>query len=496
MADEIISGKVRRTTPDGRPYVLTKRANGKIEATFETNPEELSAMESAAQSSGMTIPGIGERQQGLEQAGFVDPSEFSAPPAPQVEAPTAAASSPVPEMQSESMQTVKTTSVPESAKQAINQTTNAQVKGLEAEAKAEQQKASDIQAEQKLKLSAMESLAEAEAVRENAAQASLDKMRADYTRSIEDLRNSSIDSGRFLANQDTAGKIAAAVAIGLGAVGAAMSGGRDNEALKIVNAAIDRDIQAQQADFDSKKAVAGAKQNLFGMYMQQLGDARAAGIAAKTALLEKYNQKLEIAAGNSRSSSIAANFQKASAAVQSEKAMKLAELDKRMVEVSTRTKAAEALSPSEVNKAIGEVRNQVAQNKPLQAHLVARKTLGQINSFREGGLTGLATIQLIATSLQQGSFGTEMQSIADRVGLQTMTKDALARFAGSAKGTEFLNQATQALQRQIVSEEQELGPILQSFGKQAQSVGLGLEDLVGASVGKPGTKKTEHKRLK
>lgn len=60
-----------------------------------------------------------------------------------------------------------------------------------------------------------------------------------------------VSGEHFWANKDTGSKISAAIGMILGGIGAGMTGG-PNQGLQVINAAIDRDMQAQKTNLDNK----------------------------------------------------------------------------------------------------------------------------------------------------------------------------------------------------------------------------------------------------
>lgn len=96
---------------------------------------------------------------------------------------------------------------------------------------------------------------------------------------MQDLSNAKIDSQSFWNSKSTGEKILGALAIGLGGVSAAYLG-TENGALKIIQTAIDRDIDAQKANLDTQKQVVGNKiqiqQNMMSQLRAKYGDDLAA----------------------------------------------------------------------------------------------------------------------------------------------------------------------------------------------------------------------------
>ena len=108
--------------------------------------------------------------------------------------------------------------------------------------------------------------------------------------------NTTVDPGRFWASRSTGGKISGIIGLALGALGAGPDG--VNRAAMMMNQAIDRDIDAQKAEFSARlakgKAGIDAASTMYGMSRQLFADetaARAATRASAYAMVENEAQK-------------------------------------------------------------------------------------------------------------------------------------------------------------------------------------------------------------
>ena len=104
-----------------------------------------------------------------------------------------------------------------------------------------------------------------------------------YQRSVDALGAMREDPARLL--RSAVGGVSAAIAIGLGAAGAALAGGGENTALSIVQRNIDRDIAAQRTDIQTAGTAAEAQRSVLGMMRQEFSDQNAAESATRSAML-------------------------------------------------------------------------------------------------------------------------------------------------------------------------------------------------------------------
>lgn len=136
-----------------------------------------------------------------------------------------------------------------------------------------------------------------------------------------------VDPNHFWADKGTGDRMAAAFGVFLGGLG-----GGENQALGILNRAIDRDIDAQKTNWDNARQIKAqeieGQKNIYGMHLAALGDERAAEAGARAASLEMFGQRLEAAKSTFDSPEIKARAEAAQAAIQKELAKTNMELQK------------------------------------------------------------------------------------------------------------------------------------------------------------------------
>jgi len=111
------------------------------------------------------------------------------------------------------------------------------------------------------------------------------------------------------ASKSTGNKILSAISLGLGAFGAALTGG-ENTAMKIINSAIDRDIEIQKADINKKGDAVQNSRNLLADLTKKFGDERVAEAMTRRLLLESALRQNNITAAKFQGPLIQANSQK------------------------------------------------------------------------------------------------------------------------------------------------------------------------------------------
>lgn len=210
-----------------------------------------------------------------------------------------------------------------SALQGLNTAYDASAKAIDAQAKV----ANDRVAAESESLRAKEALARSFRIQEEAKQAEVEQRKADWENKMKSAddkyRGASIDSGRLWRDSSTGSKIAGGIGIMLGALSQALTG-KDNPALKIIDAAIDRDIDVQKANMEKAGKEAGMTRSAYSTYLEATGSEAAARNRIKMLAYDEIGAKLDAAAANSKSPEIAANALASKAALDVKKAETIA----------------------------------------------------------------------------------------------------------------------------------------------------------------------------
>lgn len=127
---------------------------------------------------------------------------------------------------------------------------------------------------------------------EEARQAELRRRAQQVNDEIDRVSNMRIDPNNWFASRGTVGAIGAALAVGLGAAAQSLQGGQNN-ALGIINAAIDRDMQAQEANLRAAGQRIGDRQNALQQLRAQYGDERTAREAYRMRSLQVAERMAE-----------------------------------------------------------------------------------------------------------------------------------------------------------------------------------------------------------
>ena len=153
-------------------------------------------------------------------------------------------------------------------------------------------------------------------------------------RKIANLNN--MDYKGFWHNKGTGTKIQAAIAIMLGAIGSGLTGGKGNRGLQAVQKSMDDDFRDFKSKVDSKvKAINASRMSLEAKERarrKELSDLDAYRIAQ----LDRVNSEIAKMAGESKIPEIKANAERAIAANEQQKALKLAEMGEKYSKEKTK----------------------------------------------------------------------------------------------------------------------------------------------------------------
>lgn len=152
-------------------------------------------------------------------------------------------------------------------------------------------------------------------VREKNRQTETAELKNDHAAAVKELAGMKVDPNKIWANKTTGDKIQVGIGILLGAFGQALTGGKSNYALDVIDQAIDRDIAAQKANIGAKQVVVGEKANAIAMLRQRFGDERLADITFKQAALERVKSEFFDKIVATKSAEVRARGQKAIAGI-------------------------------------------------------------------------------------------------------------------------------------------------------------------------------------
>jgi len=133
------------------------------------------------------------------------------------------------------------------------------------------------------------------------------------------ISSQEVDPDRLYEEKGVGGRIASALAVGLGAIGSAMTGG-PNIALQIVQDAIDRDIEAQRENIGRGERDVERQRGAIAMMRDEFGDAEQREAAARAALWTDAERRVAAASQYAQGEAEQANAQQMLAGIQRQRA--------------------------------------------------------------------------------------------------------------------------------------------------------------------------------
>lgn len=120
-----------------------------------------------------------------------------------------------------------------------------------------------------------------------------------------DIAATKIDPQNYFSSAPAWAKVLSILSVGIGGFASGWSGGRiPNTALAQLNAAIDRDIEAQKANLAKKRGEFGAAQGVYAQVRQKLGDDEQAYNFTRALLLNQGARAAQALAGEGRTAGI------------------------------------------------------------------------------------------------------------------------------------------------------------------------------------------------
>ncbi len=294
---------------------------------------------------------------------------------------------------------------------------------------------------------------------------------------IQDLQEQKVDPQRFFKDRGNWDTLAAGLAIAAGAYASALTGG-ENAALRIVNSAIDRDIDAQKSELAKKKDLVNLEDNLYAKEMAFYNDAQQAEASVRLTQLSAFENRLQNAVAKSQNPIIAANAKRTLAGLQQQAAEWKAKLAPKAQQVTTREAATSKLDPKTQLEASHQIQKNLNDNQDITSYRSAKNTLQKLESSIIAGRPEIATVDFVATYLKQGSFGPNLVEIlkAAQPGVQNVS-DAIKIELGKGTSSAFVKDLRQYLKADKERLSKQIGPQVERLNAEAQMAGYrGIED--------------------
>lgn len=200
--------------------------------------------------------------------------------------------------------------------------------------------------EQQIIADAQEFYAKENADRQQRVMDNAQKRLVDVDTKIAELSDAKIDPNRVWGSMETGNKMSAVASLFLGAFGAGATGAQ-NAAMDVLNKAIDRDIDAQKANLQTKKDVISSQRNALSDYLQITGDEDAARKSIQIQYLDSMKGRMESIALTSKNPVMKANAEAAAMKLNQESAQKRAELSKQIISQEEVKESKTAMAKSE-----------------------------------------------------------------------------------------------------------------------------------------------------
>jgi hypothetical protein len=211
--------------------------------------------------------------------------------------------------------------------------------------------------------------------RENQRREALEQYETEVKLAIDDLKGTQVDSERWWKNKSTGGKVMAALAMGLGAFGAALTRTR-NTAFDIIQTAINNDIAEQRLNLAGKREAVAEKRGIVSQMRARFSDERVADRLATAAVYENVQAKLEQLQSTYQGQKAAADGQLLYGQLEAAKVQALAGARKAQEEMVTKQQELQL----KVNKDDREERKLKAETPANRKELIDAAVRGDVDS--------------------------------------------------------------------------------------------------------------------
>jgi hypothetical protein len=287
-----------------------------------------------------------------------------------------------------------------------------------------------------------------------------------------------MNPNRFWEKAGPGAMIAGALARALGAFGSALTK-TPNEAGAIIDAAIERDIRAQENEYKALQDNVDTQRNAYAYMRQQGLDAKDAFLGAKLARYDSVKAKIQALTAGKKSDQILANAQNALLAIDAQQnAIRQQAYANAQGKVTSNTVMAPAggggMSVTDL-KGLTEI----AENNPyLKEWRAARSAANRFNALVSAKAEGAAVMDFIGTGMKQGSFSPTF--------IDMLKKRGFIDSAGEAMRSKFMGgydpKLLKELQSGLDSVMAEAGKNAAPVVRQLQAVGLPASFIVGGNT--------------
>lgn len=287
-------------------------------------------------------------------------------------------------------------------------------------------------------------------------------------------------------------RIGASIAIALGTLGQAFSGG-PNTALTIVQDSIKRDMDLQKAKYAQTRDKSDAIKGSYDMLVKSLGSERAADAAYMSNGIEKAKERINELVLKTNDPVMKANGEAEIAKlnqVQAEKEMELAKTLQTTVITETAgspgfLKGSDGSTkplPPAAFKSFDELKKSLDSDDDLKEFKKKRGAVAQFNSLVKNGAPATAMAKFIAGNpgLQQGSFGPDFANLLKEEGLVGRTAEEIRKFFEGGANPKYLTKLQNALNDDMRANEESLRPTIEMYQQEVGRFGQNPAIVTGA----------------
>ena len=287
----------------------------------------------------------------------------------------------------------------------------------------------------------------------------------------EDFKNYKFQD--FFAGREGS-RIMAAISIGLGAVGSAITKG-PNYAMQIIDSAIQNDMALQQANFEKLKGTVEAEKSMLGQITRQVGDQFQARQILSSLQYDAAAKQIDAVSSMVTDQEGKAKLEAMKAQLLQKSAQASVDATKGLdIKVMTETKPMVMPSAKETATAGKEIEEYVAKT-PLKEAMDVESARKQFKAMVQAGASPQAIANFIAgpSGLGQGSYGPTFETMLKQAGLVDRTVEGIQEFVSGEKSASVIRGIQNFLDAKSIESAARSKPYLQEFEVLNERAGRG-----------------------
>jgi hypothetical protein len=308
-----------------------------------------------------------------------------------------------------------------------------------------------------------------------------------YEATIKELDDAKVDPDRFYGGS-MGKRVLAAISIGLGEFSRIWTGGNTNNAMNIINKAIDDDIGAQRANITQLGNKANLQRQMMSDLKAKYDDEQQGNLAVRAAMLDQAQRKVTQIGLGLKSEQAKANAMDMAARLDQEKQNSLLQLaqltsDKTQTRVMTEYAQPQGTNTKETNQAATDLRKEYNSHPVTKTTYARKEHLNNIEAAAAGdsGISDIAVITSYVKMLDPTSTvnAGETATARNTAGIDDRMRNLYNRIANGGTLSDTQKKQFVAVTRSIWNKQlKEQARIDKQFSALGAKQGVDINDII------------------